>query len=188
MLRCPFNNFSKCDGNCPFSTENFNACKLASALTIIEGLGRSQAAQATTTNAHLVEIKEKLDALAAGPALADGQDAPRVVCKHPEQPRLMLGPNNNIRLIIPNDMGNEVWAALGERASYSITGSGEVLLYAGEDRKLSTHGTSSKNTRSISMQGDVKRLVELFPNTRVAYMRMEAHGGIFRFTPTGERE
>lgn len=29
MLRCPFNNFSKCDGSCPFSEDNFNSCLLA---------------------------------------------------------------------------------------------------------------------------------------------------------------
>lgn len=185
MLRCPFNNFSKCDGSCPFSMQDFASCRLATALIAIEGIARGQVAQATTTNAHLVEVKEKLDAIATKDG---GESKMRSVCGHPEQPRLMLTSANNTRLIIPNEMGNLIWAGLGERVSYSITGHGEVLVFAGKDRKLSTHGSKSEGTRSISLQSDVGRLTEMFPDARIVYMRMEAHDGIYCFAPTEERE
>lgn len=184
MLRCPFNNFSKCDGSCPFSMQDFASCRLATALIAIEGICRGQVAQATTTNAHLVEVKEKLDAIATKDG---GESKMRSVCGHPEQPRLMLTSANNTRLIIPNEEGALMWARLGERVSYSITAHGEVLVFAGGDRKLSQHGDGG-DTRSLSMQSDTPRLAALFPDARVVYMKMAEQGGIFRFTPTGERE
>lgn len=185
MLRCPFNNFSKCDGSCPFSMQDFTSCRLATALIAIEGICRGQVAQATTTNAHLVEVKERLDALQG--TAKDPKPARRVLCKHVDQPRVMLSSANNTRLIIPNEEGALMWARLGERVSYSITAHGEVLVFAGGDRKLSQHGDGG-DTRSLSMQSDTPRLAALFPDARVVYMKMAEQGGIFRFTPTGERE
>ena len=36
-IRCPFNNFSKCNPHCPFSTTGLDACSIASRLIAIEG-------------------------------------------------------------------------------------------------------------------------------------------------------
>lgn len=68
MLRCPFNNFSKCDGSCPFSMPDFSGCRLATSMTAIEGIvrGISERTQKmhveqVNTNAHLAEVNRLLD-------------------------------------------------------------------------------------------------------------------------------
>lgn len=90
MLRCPFNNFSKCDGSCPFSTDNFNECRIAGLLIALEGQSRGQLAQIATANAHMVELKAMVEGLAErvdGIELADHDDLAPV----PEVPRRPMG-------------------------------------------------------------------------------------------------
>ena len=193
MLRCPFNNFSKCDGSCPFSTDNFNACKLASLLLTIEGLGRGTVSQLVTVNAHLVEVKDRIDALGTH-APESQKPTKRTTAKHPDQPRVRLsdldGGGKGATLFIPPDIAERMEDALGRQVSYSVTASGEILVFAGSDRKLSRHGRNGGDAgiRSISMQSDATRLAGLYRSARVTYLKLVSDDGVFRFAPTGEVE
>lgn len=40
MIRCPFNNFTKCNADCPFSTDDMTRCDLQRSLAAIEGVAR----------------------------------------------------------------------------------------------------------------------------------------------------
>ena len=192
MLRCPFNNFSKCDGSCPFSMPDFTSCRLATALVAIESICKGQAAQVVTTNAHLVEVKDKLDALKAIPSDDGDSASQRTKATHLDQPRLMLRTRRSdrpdARLILPGELAAQATEAFGDRCSYTITGKGEVLLFTGEDRKLSTNGTAQSITRSISMQKDMQKLNVLFPKASVVYLELVSSDGVFRLRPTGEVE
>ena len=61
MLRCPFNGFSKCDGSCPFSTENFKTCQLATNLLTLVGALRGVHEQLREVNSHLVDVSNQID-------------------------------------------------------------------------------------------------------------------------------
>ena len=90
MLRCPFNNFSKCDGSCPFSEDNFNSCLLATngnmtagrlmgTLNRLDDLKKDVA----RVNAALTAIIERLDGLeleeAQGPEPAPAPPRPQTL-------------------------------------------------------------------------------------------------------------
>lgn len=197
MIRCPFNNFSKCDGSCPFSTQDFAACKLASLLIAIEGQSRGQLAQIATANAHLVEVKDKLDALAASreteEATEDTGTKRAKRASRPDLPRLRIGNVKtgelNAVLVLPRQLGAAATAAFGERVGYTITGNCEVLLYAGKDRKLSTRDSAyDDGTVTVAIGAEAARLAEMYPDTRVIYLELVSSDGVFRLKPTGEVE
>lgn len=83
MLRCPFNGFSKCDGSCPFSTDNFNSCRLASGLIAIEGLARGIHEQTAAQSEALEAIIEEAKNLPTRVAVQAPVEAP-------EQPTLPI--------------------------------------------------------------------------------------------------
>ena len=158
MLRCPFNNFSKCEGACPFSTENFNACKLASLGIAIEGLGRGTVAQLSTVNAHLVEMKGQLEALKPMPTETKDADSGshRVrptradMCYVAISDNITRGHGRNVRISLNDDMTAKAQEMFGERCDVTFVDSiGLLILSDGDALKLSTSGHGSKSNVSI---------------------------------------
>lgn len=161
MLRCPFNNFSKCDGNCPFSTENFAACKLASLLISIEGLCRGQLAQASTTNAHLVEAKELLEEMATAP------DAPATA---PELPVQRKHPKKKNRCCVYRNIGTDRTeirlAVVGDAAAHlrAICGDGrrtDVFFIPSERTFLLTPGTSERSAKLTTNEASGRTMLSI---------------------------
>lgn len=195
MIRCPFNNFSKCDGCCPFHTADFTTCRLATALVAIEGAAKGIHMQITTTNAHLTDVRDKLDGITSAPEPVDGDIEGKATrkrghkAKHPERSYLMFSfrsakvgqPKAVIAL-------NEEHAALatdilGETCAYVINDADKsIVLMRGETNKIYRNGTHF----AISAQSDGSRLVGLFPDCRHVYLDAEAFAGMLVLSPTGE--
>ena len=90
MLRCPFNGFSKCDGSCPFSTDNFNSCRLASGLIAIEGLARGIHEQTAAQSEALEAIIEEAKNLSTRVAAQAAQAPAEAQTQAPKQPMLPI--------------------------------------------------------------------------------------------------
>ena len=198
MLRCPFNNFSKCDGSCPFSTENFTACKLASLLISIEGLCRGQLAQASTTNAHLVEAKELLEEMATAPdALAPAPELP-IQRKHPKK--------KNCCCVYRNDGADRTelrLAVVGDAAEHlrSICGEGrraDVFFIPGDRTFLLTPGTSERSAKLVTNEASGRTMLSIglgrgaveqsIGRRHYAFLEPTISGGMLRLVATGEVE
>ena len=197
MIRCPFNNFSKCDGSCPFHTADFTTCKLDTNLTAIAGAAKGIHMQITTTNAHLTDVRDKLDGITSAPEpVDDGIEgkATRIrghKAKHPECSYLMFSfrsasvgqPKAVIAL-------NEEHAALatgtlGETCAYVINDADKsIVLMRGEKNKIYRNGTHF----AISAQSEGLRLVGMFPDCRHVYLDVEAFAGMLVLRPTGESD
>ena len=195
MIRCPFNNFSKCDGSCPFSMPDFTGCRLATALVAIEGAAKGMHAQVVTTNAHLTDVRDKLDGIASAPELVDDGIEGKATrkrgnkAKHPERSYLIF-------LLRSASVGqpkavialNEEHAALaidtiGETCAYVINEADKsIVLMRGEKNKIYRNGTHF----TISAQSDGSRLVGMFPDCRHVYLDVEAFAGMLVLRPTGE--
>lgn len=195
MIRCPFNNFSKCDGSCPFSMPDFTGCRLATALVAIEGASKGMHAQVVTTNAHLTDVRDKLDGIASATELVDDGiegKAPRIrghKVKHPEcsyltfslrsakvgQPKAVIALNEEHAAL--------AIGTLGETCAYVINDADKsIVLMRGETNKIYRNGTHF----AISAQSDGSRLVGLFPDCRHVYLDAEAFAGMLVLRPTGE--
>lgn len=92
MIRCPFNNFGKCNNECPFAEDDATRCGLQRGLAVIEGVVRGihscelASKNATTTTNQLVgSIAQSVSALVVSVGKMS-QPAPA----QPEQPRLQL--------------------------------------------------------------------------------------------------
>lgn len=92
MVRCPFNNFSKCNGECPFAEDKATRCGLQRGLAAIEGVARGihscelASKNATTMTNQLVgSIAQSTSALVVSVGKMS-QPAPA----QPDQPRMAL--------------------------------------------------------------------------------------------------
>lgn len=206
MLRCPFNNFSKCDGSCPFSMPDFTGCKLAVLLTQVEGQSRGQLAQLNNVNANLEDMRAKLEAIGArldaplpqkgeAPARADQparNDRSRMAT-YKDQPRVRLkkpGDQSGTTFTVPSPLAATMAGVLGDRCDCAVTGKGEVLLYEGESKAISLHGGNGATaSRTIAIGIEARNLRKLFGEARWIYYKLaSSDGGLFRFVPTGEVE
>lgn len=188
MLRCPFNNFSKCDGSCPFSMPDFAGCRIATALAAIEGQTRGAHAQLVTVNAHLADMRT-----------ADVDDAPRTGGRgsKPTRPDECYVTRVNraaadtersqpcLALSMNPETAEAVLAALGETVSYSFDGrSGAIILTPGSDRKLIKTGDLWR--RYISIQSDGRRIADALGEHRHVYMAPTVTDCVAIFRPTGK--
>lgn len=188
MLRCPFNNFSKCDGSCPFSMPDFASCRIATALAAIEGQTRGAHAQLVTVNAHLADMR-----------MAAGDDAPRPGGRgsKPTRPdecyvtrvnRVAADTERSqpsLALSMNPQTAEAVLAAIGETVSYSFDGrSGAIVLTPGTDRKLIKTGDLGR--RYISIQSDGRRIADALGEHRHVYMAATVTDCVAIFKPTGE--
>lgn len=187
MLRCPFNNFSKCDGSCPFSMPDFAGCRIATALAAIEGQTRGIHAQMVTVNAHLADMR-----------MADGDDAPRAGGRgsKPTRPdecyvtrvnRVAADTERSqpcLALSMNAATADAVLAAIGETVSYSFDErSGAIVLTPGPARKLIKTGDAGR--RYISIQSDGRRIVAALGEHRHVYMAPTVTDCVAIFKPTG---
>lgn len=199
MIRCPFNNFSKCDGSCPFSMPDFTGCRLATALVAIEGATKGTHAQVVTTNAHLTDVRDKLDGIASAPEpepVDDGieRKAHRKRghnAKHPDRSYLVFTARNarygQPRVVIALNEEHAALAigTLGETCAYAINDADKsIVLMRGETNKIFRNGTHF----SISVQSDGSRLAGLFPDCRHVYLDAEAFAGMLVLRPTGKAD
>ena len=60
MIRCPFNNFSKCDGSCPWSQPNFTDCGLRADLAEVNGKTSGILARLRSADDRLKELGDIL--------------------------------------------------------------------------------------------------------------------------------
>lgn len=60
MIRCPFNNFSKCDGSCPWSQPNFTDCGLRADLAEVNGKASGILARLSSADDRLKELGDIL--------------------------------------------------------------------------------------------------------------------------------
>ena len=92
MVRCPFNNFSKCNNECPFAEDDATRCGLQRGMAAIEGVVRGIHANASVTKNHAIMASQSAEAVAKSAAALVvsvgkmSQPAPA----QPEQPRLQL--------------------------------------------------------------------------------------------------
>ena len=188
MLRCPFNNFSKCDGSCPFSMPDFTSCRIATALAALEGQTRGIHAQLVTVNAHLADMR-----------MAAGDEEPRTGGRgsKPTRPdecyvtRVNRASADTERsqpsfaLSMNAATADAVLAAIGETVSYSFDGrSGAIILTPGTDRKLIKTGDLGR--RYISIQSDGRRIADALGEHRHVYMAPTVTDCVAIFRPTGE--
>ena len=188
MIRCPFNNFSKCDGSCPFSMPDFASCRIATALATIEGQTRGAHAQLVTVNAHLADMRmvDGDEPAAAGggrgskPTRPDECYVTRInrATADPErsQPSLALSMNAAT--------ADAVLDAIGETVSYSFDErSGAIVLTPGPSRKLIKTGVAGR--RYISIQSDGRRIIDALGTHRHIYMAATVTDCVAIFKPTG---
>ena len=198
MIRCPFNNFSKCDGSCPFSMPDFVSCRIATALIAIEGQTRGIHEQVDTVNAHLVELKDAdsgalpADGASDGPELgkrghrARYPDATYLVFKARGANGSALRGQPEVMLVLNSEHAAMVLDSVGETCSYVINAADKsIVLMKGTERKLSTGGGSSER-RSIYMQKDGQKLVDMFPKARHVYFDVEVFSGMAVLRPNGK--
>lgn len=189
MLRCPFNNFSKCDGACPFSMPDFAGCRIATALAALEGQTRGIHAQLVTVNAHLADMR-----MAAGdePQAAGGGRGSKPTrpdeCYVTRVNRAAADPERSqpsLALSMNATTADAVLAAIGETANYSFDGrSGAIVLTPGTARKLIRTGDAGR--RYISIQSDGRRIVDALGEHRHVYMAPTVTDCVAIFRPTGE--
>lgn len=191
MLRCPFNNFSKCDGSCPFSMPDFASCRIATALAAIEGQTRGAHAQLVTVNAHLADMR-----MAAGdgdePQADGGGRGSRPTrpdeCYVTRVNRAAAGTERSqpcLALSMNPQTAEAVLAAIGETVSYSFDArSGAIVLTPGTDRKLIKTGDYGR--RYISIQSDGRRIADALGDHRHVYMAPTVTDCVAIFRPTGE--
>ena len=180
MIRCPFNNFSKCDGSCPFSTENFKACKLASLLVAIEGLGRGTVAQLATANAHLVEAKELM---AKEPAATQGAAA--TGSRRLNDPRTYIkGRSNGFYLYLSKEASEQVRALGWEACSFELHRRPRTVLYVfeGDSNKI-TVATTTERLRVVLPKA---MAAPILGDHRTAFMSVRKDGDELVLEPTGE--
>lgn len=204
VLRCPFNNFSKCDGSCPFSMPDFTGCKLSVLLAQVEGQSRGQLAQLNNVNANLEDVRHKLDDLSAKleEMSAQPDDAPlddalgrptitRRKALHQDKPRVLLswgtGKDNKRRanFTLDPESANAVRLALGDMCGISVTSELDVLIYSGDSKKLS----GDCKSRLVTLGSLAAPFFERFPGTKYIYYKLaSSNGNVFRFVQTGEVE
>lgn len=205
MLRCPFNNFSKCDGSCPFSMPDFAGCKLAVLLAQVEGQSRGHLAQLNNVNANLEDVRNKLEELGAklgalGATQVDAPQAPvrkeRVNASMPEKSYLLRYRNksagrDDIRLSLDPETTDAVTAEFGTRV--------DVIIVAAPPQILVVPGTGLAVTRNheslasvcrgaISLNGKRRVIDDTFGTSHYTYLDAKLTDGILRLTPTGEVE
>lgn len=188
MIRCPFNNFSKCDGSCPFSMPDFTGCRLATALVAIEGATKGTHAQVVTTNAHLTDVRDKLDGITQQPTRpADGTPAWRYSSrtrgpKYTDLSYVTLASSKSKQkgtayLTLTEKDASTVIDTIGETCSYAINkAEGAIVLMRGTDRKVSR--TPVAITRKVSMQTDAQLLMKMFPDATHVYFDAEVVAGM----------
>ena len=192
MLRCPFNNFSKCDGSCPFSMPDFAGCKLATSLVAIGGQTQGIHARLTTINEQLAKVMEMIENMGdAGTSEPAGIGGPvrfsgtYLTCKarssnNSQQPE--------VRLSLSDDDAAAVLAALGDTVNYVFNDSdGSILLMRGAMRKLSKAPNKGER-RSLSLQSDGMRIVNTLGEFKHVGYDVAEFDGIFKLTPNGRRD
>ena len=195
MIRCPFNNFSKCEGSCPFSMPDFTGCRLATALVAIEGATKGMHAQVVTTNAHLTDVRDKLDGITSAPEPVDDGIEGKATrkrgykVKHPERSYLVFSHSNSrvgqqkVVMALNEEHGALATDTLGETCAYVINDADKsIVLMRGETNKIFRNGAHF----CISMQSDGSRLVNLFPDCRHVYFDAEVAAGMLVLRPTVE--
>lgn len=193
MLRCPFNNFSKCDGSCPFSTPDFAACKLASGLVALEGIARGIEGQARGVHAELVTVNAHLTEMRVDEGEAEGGMVNRRKSKDPEACYLIrkaLGNGrSDLRLSLGPSVAKAAEEAFGERVDVTLLESpGLVILHKGDGRKMARVKSTESDRVSLSLQSYDQRFAEAFGKHRITYMSAEMGEGMLTLKPTGEVE
>ena len=199
MIRCPFNNFSKCDGSCPFSMPDFTSCRLATALVAIEGSVKGIHAQTVTTNAHLTDMRTKLDELPPVNGAQDNLDEGRKRsqrARYPEKCYLLFsnrvnrsrGAQPDVALSITPDVSDRIMSEIGETVDYMFNDtSGTLILMKGTARSMSVRGSLKERPRmQISIQSEGTRLRAKFGDCTHVYYDADFHDGMVIFKPTGE--
>lgn len=108
MVRCPFNNFSKCNNECPFAEDDATRCGLQRGMAAIEGVARGIHANASVTKNHAIMASKSAEAVAKSAAalVASVGKMSQPAPEQPEQPRLALDDEEK-----PAPMFAEEWIA-----------------------------------------------------------------------------
>ena len=190
MLRCPFNNFSKCDGSCPFSMPDFVSCRLSTALIAIEGVCRGQLAQAVTTNAHLTELRGMVEEMHAEP---DAEKERKQLQRASKMDACYLyrcerkDGTVEMEISLNNDATARVLESFGTKVDVLVVQSTKTFIIA-----PGTRFTVSKNSggcRSSVSVGRNRGAIEMaFGKAHYTYLEPTFEGGMLRLTVTGEVE
>lgn len=197
MIRCPFNNFSKCDGSCPFSMPNFTACGLADDMGSLVGKAAGALAKLERANEDaerilsvLAGIREAVEdmATAPAPAPAPAGPGPKKLFK-PEEPYLRFGQDGKggetAVLIFPGEHAETLTGALGEQVDVLIRGKERrLLLFSGTARQVSRNATT--RAVSISLTSGRDQLRDAFGAHRYVFLGMRVTDDFVELTPTGE--
>lgn len=204
MLRCPFNNFSKCDGCCPFSTDNFESCLLADAAAAtmgLQGAAKGIHQQLLTINALSTRVADATQSNADAIAkLADGLESLSFEAA-PEESQRQLKPltrerrdvsyllkrgRNGYALMFSSRDAELIKSRFGETVGIAVIPSSNprIVLYRGATRKFSRDEDTRKASVSVSAYTD--ELEACFGLHKYVYMQAEVKDGNVELVPTGE--
>ncbi len=186
MLRCPFNNFSKCDGSCPFAMKDFIDCLLAVAARNIEGQSKGIHAQLVTANAHMVEMKAAID---AADKTADNTEAPVRKSKYADVDYLIRNSNGDMKISMCPATTDIVIGMFGKKVNVNFSErSKQFVLMDGTERTISdTNGSRSKRSSiSVSSPRFVEPVTKLFGFHRYVFLKPVESSGVMLLVPTGE--
>lgn len=184
MIRCPFNSFGKCDGSCPFSTENFRSCGLERMLAELGGQARGIHAQMVTANAHLAEAKGQQ---------AD-QPRKRIQQRAQVADSCYLYRNErddgsaDVKLALSSEVAAKVADEMGGKVDVLLIPGAKSFVVAGGTRATVSRTTAMAPRATISVGFAREAIEAAFGTHRYAYLAPSFGGGVLRLTATGEVE
>lgn len=191
MLRCPFNNFSKCDGSCPFSMPDFAGCKIATSLTAIEGIVRGigervgkMHMEQVTTNAHLTALRTP--ELLAEDVCEDVSDTKR---RHDPRSYLVnesrgAGKGRAYRISVSESDADGVIGTIGDKADIFVIRKPvpKIILSPGDEVTVSRNGRRLR----ISPGNKQSQLADAFGVHDRVYLEAGFDNGIVTLTADGD--
>lgn len=193
MLRCPFNNFSKCDGSCPFSENNFNSCLLATNGNMAAGrlmglLNRAEdlskdVARIDSALTTIIKMLEGIEVVAEEkPKPAKVNPSMRDECFLYRN----VKPDDNIdmRVSLNADTAGLVEAQLGKKVDAALIDSTKTLVL------LPGGGATVSRVRggraSVSVGALRSRIEATFGTAHYTYLSADLEDGMLKLRPTGE--
>lgn len=192
MIRCPFNNFSKCDGSCPFSMPDFSGCRLATSMTAIEGIvrGISERTQKmhieqVNTNAHLAEVNLHLD------GGVPGNTETKSMRKRIHDPRSYLrnekrNGKDNYCIYLSESDSEAAISMFGESVEVSLIEKPNlrIILSPGDSFTISTKQKTKRATIYISSY--TSRIVSLFGPDSYVFLKTNISDGLMMLMGDGD--
>lgn len=196
MLRCPFNNFSKCDGSCPFSEDNFNSCLLATNGNMAAGrlmglLNRADDLKKDVAriDSALTTIIGMLEGIEVVGEEKPAQRPKKVTPSMRDECYLYrnVKPDGavDMRVSLNAEVAALVTEQLGEKVDAALIDSTKTLvLLPGSSMTVSFMNRGGR--ASVSIGGLRRRLEATFGTAHYTYLSADFEDGMLKLRATGE--